>query len=151
MQIILTLIFNLLVSLKAQKLHLKMPSFCQSTINIFQVVDDIRIKSQQNQNSSMKIKCRFLFVVGNVVLSLVQQRRKLRHHFCYPPVATNSPDTESVLNVFVQLNILSFTESLIVSFNNYLLMTYILPVPRGSTTIAFCVLVPVPLYIIFSL
>ena len=128
-----------------------MPSFCQSTINIFHVVDDIRIKSQQNQNASMKIKRRFLFVVGNVIISSVQQTRKLRHHFCYPPLATNSPDTECVLSMFVELNILSFSESLIVSFKNYLLITYILPVPQGSITIAFCVLVPVPLHIIFSL
>ena len=128
-----------------------MPSFCQSTINIVQVVDDIRIKSQQNQNASMKIKRRFLFVVGNVIISSVQQTRKLRHHFCYPPLATNSPDTECVLSMFVELNILSFSESLIVSFKNYLLITYILPVPQGSITFAFCVLVPVPLHIIFSL
>lgn len=128
-----------------------MPSFCQSTINIFHVVDDSRIKSQQNQNASMKIKRRFLFVVGNVIISSVQQTRKLRHHFCYPPLATNSPDTECVLSMFVELNILSFSESLIVSFKNYLLITYILPVPQGSITFAFCVLVPVPLHIIFSL
>lgn len=109
-----------------------MPSFCQSTINIFQVVDDIRIKSLQNQNASMKIKCGFLFVVGNVVISLVQQTRKLTHHFCYPPLATNSLATECVLSMCVELNILSFSESLIVSFKNYLLITYILPAPQGS-------------------
>ena len=46
MQILLTLTFNLLASLKGLKLHLKMPSFWQSTLNIFQAVDDIKIRSQ---------------------------------------------------------------------------------------------------------
>lgn len=47
----------------------------------------------------MKIKCGFLFVVGNVAISLVQQTRKLTHHFCYPPLATNSLATECVLSM----------------------------------------------------
>lgn len=54
MQILLTLTFDLLASLKGLKLHLKKPSFWQLTLNAFQAVDDIRIRSQQNYNSMNK-------------------------------------------------------------------------------------------------
>lgn len=88
----------------------------------------------------LKIKCTFLFTVGNIIISLMWQIRKLWHHFAVFPSNKLTWCIVYTKYMFVELNILSLNKSLISSFKKYLLITSFLPVLRGSITSAFCFL-----------
>lgn len=87
----------------------------------------------------LKIKRTFLFTVGNIIIPLMWQIRKLWHHVAVFP--SNKLTWCIVCTKYMfELNILSFSKSLISSFKKYLLITSFLPVLRGSITSAFCFL-----------